>query len=308
MLRSMYSGVSGMRSYQTKMDVIGNNIANVGTTAFKSGAAQFQDLLSETLSTGQAPIDGGLGGINSKQVGLGVSVGKISTVMSNGALQPTGRDLDFAIEGNGFFIVSDAKETAGDFQYKYTRDGSFQRDSNGTMITSAGMNVLGKSFVTLDGGVPSYDDSNAADWEASTDKDMSAETFGAIIIPDDLGDPYGELVSFTIDGTGMIKARYSSGDNLVMGQLAVARFANPGGLDKMGGNSYAVSQNSGEPNLGISGVDGFGIIRKGYLEMSNVDLANEFTEMIITSRSYQANSRTITTSDEMLQELLNLKR
>lgn len=300
MLRSMYSGVSGMRSYQTKMDVIGNNIANVGTTAFKSGAAQFQDLLSETLSTGQAPIDGGLGGINSKQVGLGVSVGKISTVMSNGALQPTGRDLDFAIEGNGFFIVSDAMEPAGDFAFKYTRDGSFQRDSNGTLNLN-GMNVMGVSNVKLsetgeilftEGPVPPIGD---------------GVKYSAIIIPDKL-DAERELVSYTIDGTGLIKARYSNGKEYEMGQLAVARFSNPGGLDKKGGNTYAASQNSGVPNLGTSGVNGFGIIRKGYLEMSNVDLANEFTEMIITSRSYQANSRTITTSDEMLQELLNLKR
>ncbi|SCZ77789.1 flagellar hook-basal body protein [Acidaminobacter hydrogenoformans] len=303
MLRSMYSGVSGMRSYQTKMDVIGNNIANVGTTAFKSSAAQFQDLLSETLSTAQAPIEDGLGGINAKQVGLGVSVGKISTIMSNGALQPTGRDLDFALEGSGFFIVSDNPKPDGAFEYKYTRDGSFQRDSNGTLTMGGGLSVMGISSITLEG-----DPAEAVHDTGGLSSIADAEKFSAIIIPDKL-DPQGELVSFTIDGTGKIKARYSeAGEDLEIGQVAVARFVNPGGLEKMGGNTYAASQNSGEAAFGTSGIDGFGIIRKGYLEMSNVDLANEFTEMIITSRSYQANSRTITTSDEMLQELLNLKR
>ena len=307
MLRSMYSGVSGMRSYQTKMDVIGNNIANVGTTAFKSSAAQFQDLLSETLSASQAPIDGGLGGINAKQVGLGVSVGKISTLMSNGALQPTGRDLDFAIEGNGFFIVAESKTPEGAFEYKYTRDGSFQRDSFGTLTMNGGLNVMGRSYITAaigEDGQPTYS-VEPSDGNVGENQEPG---YAAIIIPDQLGEEYGELVSFTIDGTGLIKARYSNGDNVVIGQMAIARFSNASGLEKMGGNTYAASQNSGAPSFGASGVNGFGVIRKGYLEMSNVDLANEFTEMIITSRSYQANSRTITTSDEMLQELLNLKR
>lgn len=313
MLRSMYSGVSGMRSYQTKMDVIGNNIANVGTTAFKSSSAQFQDLLSETLSSGQAPIQDGLGGINPQQVGLGVSVGKISTSMSNGALQPTGRDLDFALEGNGFFAVAESNDVNSADELRFTRDGSFMRDSLGNLTMGSGFKVMGISAVNLEGEVPTFEDSV----EIKAILDQIKEAPGAfagelkpIVIPDQLevGGQVETLVSFTIDGSGRVMARYTDGENRLMGQVPVFRFTNAAALEKLGGNTYRQSQNSGDAAFGISGEQGFGIIRKGYLEMSNVDLANEFTEMIITSRSYQANSRTITTSDEMLQELLNLKR
>src|SRR5690606_4798797 len=107
MLRSLYAGVSGMRSFQTKMDVISNNIANVNTTGFKSGRVKFQDMLSQTVANAQGPTANGLGGVNPQQVGLGVKVGSIDTIMTGGPLQPTNRDLDFAIEGEGFFIVND---------------------------------------------------------------------------------------------------------------------------------------------------------------------------------------------------------
>ncbi len=106
MLRSLYSGVSGMRSFQTKMDVISNNIANVNTTGFKSGRVKFQDMLSQTVANAQGPIENGLGGINPQQIGLGVKVGSIDTIMTGGPLQPTNRNLDFAIEGEGFFYTT----------------------------------------------------------------------------------------------------------------------------------------------------------------------------------------------------------
>ncbi|MDK9710579.1 flagellar hook-basal body complex protein [Acidaminobacter sp.] len=305
MLRSMYSGVSGMRSYQTKMDVIGNNIANVGTTAFKSGTAQFQDLLSEMINSGQSPIQGGLGGINPQQIGLGVSVGKISTNMTNGSLQPTGRELDFALEGNGFFAVCESESIQALDELRFTRDGSFLRDSTGNLIMGSGFRLMGISNVTLD--------DSGATLAVGADinmEEVEAEDLKPIVIPDSINieGEIRSLVSFTIDGSGKVMVRYSDGVNRELGQVPVIRFANAGGLEKQGGNTYGQSQNSGNASFGNSGQNGFGIIRKGYLEMSNVDLANEFTEMIITSRSYQANSRTITTSDEMLQELLNLKR
>lgn len=305
MLRSLYSGVSGMRSNQTKMDVIGNNIANVNTTAFKAGRTRFQDLFSQTLSNAQMPSDEGRGGVNPKQVGLGVSVAAIDTIMTGGALQPTGRDLDFAIENDGFFIVS--QDNDGDMR-SYTRDGAFFTDFEGNLVNAEGLRVLGYAATgeTDDNGFP-YSEDGAVDDPTDTD-DYSVLT--TLRIPNELeisGDVVG-LETFSIDGSGLIQGIYSDGNVYCLGRVAMAKFKNPGGLEKLGGNTYRESRNSGATEIGVANQDGFGTIRQGVVEMSNVDLANEFTEMIITSRAYQANSRTITTSDEMLQELLNLKR
>ncbi|HSR03397.1 MAG TPA: flagellar hook-basal body complex protein, partial [Proteiniclasticum sp.] len=140
MIRSLYSGVSGMRSNQTKMDVIGNNNANVNTTGFKSGRVRFQDMLSQTMANAQEATEGNLGGVNAQQVGLGVKVGAIDTIMTDGALQPTSRDLDLAIEGTGFFMVS--QDNAGPMKL-YTRDGAFYRDSSGDLVNAGGYHVLG---------------------------------------------------------------------------------------------------------------------------------------------------------------------
>lgn len=266
MLRSLYSGVSGMRGFQTKMDVIANNIANVNTTAFKSGRSRFQDMLSQTISSGQGSTVGGLGGINPQQTGLGVKVGAIDTMMTGGALQPTNRELDFAIEGDGFFAVS---PDGGTTKY-YTRDGAFFRDNLGYLVNSNGDKVL--------------------------------DTDGKHILID------LEADSYSIDSTGLITTVTDGEPDDTDQIIGMTRFSNPEGLKKMGNSNYAVTNNSGEPEDGQAGVEGFGIIRPGFLEMSNVDLANEFTEMIIASKAYSANSRSITTSDEMLQELINLKR
>lgn len=297
MLRSLYSGVSGMRSNQTKMDVIGNNIANVNTTAFKAGRARFQDLFSQTLSNAQAPSATGRGGLNPQQVGLGVSVAAIDTVMSGGALQPTGRNLDFAIENDGFFIVS--QDTAGDIK-RFTRDGAFFTDFEGNLVNAEGLRVLGYA-------VDEYSLTSTIDQPTDASDYTTLQT---ITIPNEItvGGADLSLETFSIDGSGLIQGIYSDGNVYKLGQVGIAKFKNPGGLEKLGGNTYRESRNSGPVEVGIANQDGFGTIRQGVTEMSNVDLANEFTEMIITSRAYQANSRTITTSDEMLQELLNLKR
>lgn len=315
MLRSMYAGVSGMRSYQTKMDVIGNNIANVSTNAFKAGSVQFRDLLSETISYGQQALATGLGGTNPQQVGLGVSVGRIDTIMTNGALQPTGRELDFALEGAGFFLVSEQPNPTED-QLRFSRDGSFVRDAEGNLTTGNGYRVVGMMY-NSNANDPAYDFTNpqTAHMHQVTDTNpLPAETSPGytrrgIVIPETItgADTY-DLETFSVDGAGYIRARYSDGNTYVLGRLEVARFANPGGLLKLGSNTYGESVNSGEFIAGTAGTPGYGTIRSGFTEMSNVDLANEFTEMIITSRAYQANSRIITTSDEMLQELINLKR
>lgn len=318
MLRSLYSGVSGMRGFQTKMDVIANNIANINTTAFKASRLSFQDMLSQTTANASGPSTNGPGGINARQVGLGVKVGSIDMMMGGGALQPTNRELDFAIENEGFFAVSSNVEGVdstltilGDATVgtvSYTRDGAFFRDYEGNLVSASGQRVLGyvegaPAIIDVDNPNPSVapDDFEGFDVATSLKPLKIAET----------NDEGGKLQSFSIGASGLIIGVYSGVDGaetLVLGQVAIVKFSNPEGLTKAGGNNYNASNNSGAAQFGQGGSAGFGTINQGFLEMSNVDLANEFTEMIIASKAYAANSRSITTSDEMLQELINLKR
>lgn len=289
MLKSLYSGVTGMKNIQTKMDVISNNIANVNTTSFKTGRVRFEDMISQTNVRAQA-------GTNAQQVGLGVQVGSIDTVMSGGSLQSTGRPLDFAIENgdNSFFTVTNGNQTF------YTRDGGFYQDYEGNLVTSSGFSIMGFS-----GGAPHENDENF-------DIDSLGKTPSPLKISDKLsvGNPAVEvsLQDYTIDKDGFVVGMYSNEKSYVLGRVALTSFSNPDGLEKQGGNMYSQSANSGEPTLGNPSDPGYGSVRSGFLEMSNVDLANEFTDMIVTSRAYQANSRSITTSDTMLEELINLKR
>lgn len=289
MLKSLYSGVTGMKNIQTKMDVISNNIANVNTTSFKTGRVRFEDMISQTNVRAQK-------GTNAQQVGLGVQVGSIDTVMSGGSLQSTGRPLDFAIENgdNSFFTVKNGDQTF------YTRDGGFYQDYEGNLVTSSGFSIMGFS-----GGAPYENDENF-------DIDSLGKTPSPLKISDKLsvGNPAVEvsLQDYTIDKDGFVVGMYSNEKSYVLGRVALTSFSNPDGLEKQGGNMYSQSANSGEPTLGNPSDPGYGSVRSGFLEMSNVDLANEFTDMIVTSRAYQANSRSITTSDTMLEELINLKR
>lgn len=286
-----------MKSFQTKMDVVANNIANVNTTSFKSGRVNFQDMLSQTIANEQAPNNNGSGGVNPQQVGLGVKVGAIDTIMTGGSLQSTNRELDFAIEGNGFFIVS---ENNG-LTKNYTRDGAFYKDNSGNLVTSSGHKVMGYVPATGPVASPGTFTPNTA-------------VVSPLTIPDTIPGPAGalDLQSFTVDRTGQVVGIYSDGVNTstsyILGQVGLVSFNNTAGLEKTGSNMYQATDNSGQAVTGLAGSPGYGYIRQSSLEMSNVDLATEFTEMIVTSRAYQANSRTISTSDEMLQELINLKR
>jgi flagellar hook protein FlgE len=422
MLRSLFSGVSGMKNQQTKMDVIGNNIANANTTAFKASRVTFKDMLSQTVQNASSPTTS-TGGTNPRQVGLGMAVSSIDTDMSQGALQPTGRATDLAIQGDGFLIVKRGNE-----KY-FTRDGSLTLDKNGDLLTSEGLHVYGKNnqdssldyiniplehdivppfalkdgtnekfkvkiygfdgkdittvsltkqaagspvtanlngaaenqMVTLTGTAPNQTltintngITNITDLEKEVNKFLarvkntdysiisdSAKTATSIKDLRDMLDTKGisgisitgdlsaytgttataaststppgfsteriKLTSFAIEKDGSIKGIYGE-DVFEVGKIKIASFQNPMGLEKVGGNLYRQTSNSGAAQEGYPADDGFGTIEQGNLEMSKVDLANEFTEMIITSRAFQANSKTITTSDEMLQELLNLKR
>jgi len=296
MLNSMFSGITGMKGQQTKMDVIANNIANVNTTGFKSQRVRFQDMISQTNANAQGPNNNGRGGINAQQVGLGTQVAATDMMMQGGSLQFTGRALDFGIQNgdNSFFVVSQDGGQSGLMQY--TRDGGFYTDNEGNLTTSNGFRLMG--YTAANGELVPADSYN---------QDTSLQGgLTALSIPqvrDGL-----TLQDFSIDSTGTILGTYSDGNAYVIGRIALSNFSNPDGLEKAGENIYNQSANSGVPQYGGPSDDGFGVVRSGFMEMSNVDLATEFTEMIVASRAFQANSRSITTSDEMLQELINLKR
>ncbi|WP_138493972.1 flagellar basal body rod protein FlgG [Paenibacillus pinistramenti] len=272
MLRSMYSGVSGMRGFQTKLDVIGNNIANVNTTGFKSGRVMFKDIMSQTVSGVTAPVDGETGGVNAKQIGLGVSIGSVDTLHTAGSAQTTNNPLDLRLDGDGFFLV---KMTADQEVPYLTRAGDFHMDASGNLLTSDGL------FVCDSNGDP-------------------------ITVADD-------VTGFTISQDGTLVQTMSDGTTENGVQIGVGKVVNPEGLEKIGGNLYRMTLNANpdgelEPTTANNTETGTGAIVSGQLEMSNVDLTGEFTEMIVAQRGFQANSRIITTSDEVLQEVVNLKR
>ena len=463
MMRSLYSGVSGLQNHQTRMDVIGNNISNVNTNGFKRGRVNFQDMISQQLSGAAKPTDE-LGGVNPKEVGLGMTVASIDNVFTQGNLQSTGVSTDIAIQGNGFFVMKSGEESF------YTRNGAFGLDRDGTLVNPAnGMRVQGWMADEVNGqmlvstaatpedliipvgskdpakettnvnfacnlnkNTPEIQEGASADdiykgtwgteqkiydsfgnehmlsvsfrrvvgnpnqWEATVviDQDNAdytqtrvglgttdgvgntflvnfdnygalqsvTDTAGNVTNPegqivlqtsfavsdanaDEEGNPYrqtlninlgtigsfkdtitqsasksttkafyqdgytmGYLDNFKIDSSGIITGVYSNGTNRTIGQIAMATFANDRGLEKAGDNTYVESNNSGMARIGESGTAGKGTLMAGALEMSNVDLSEQMTDMIVTQRGFQSNAKTIQTADTLLETVLGLKR
>ena len=450
MMRSLYAGVAGLTAHQIKMDVIGSNIANVNTVAYKSQSVNFSDLMYQTIQKASGSNEN-TGGVNPKQIGLGVKVaGFNNSILQQGSAQNTGNAFDLMISGNSFFAVSNGSETL------YTRDGSFNVDAVGNLVMSSnGYNVMGwvaqkdeNGEISIDynsnlkklqimnpenltcepvstskalcsGNIDStdlninstegkvinlnfYDNTGykhtakfnltkenenqfkltltSINNEAGiplSDEDFEHVSFGeekSILISFDAatgkiignglekitfdreyenlssyglvsndefdgtleidystltnfntegistinitsgdskgfnaGCSTGEMIGTSISNNGQIYANYSNGLTKLLGQIATARFSNAAGLLREGDNLYSQSLNSGEAVLEDITASG-GYMQTGVLEMSNVDLSKEFTEMIITQRGFQANSRIITVSDTMLEELTNLKR
>ncbi|UER67473.1 flagellar hook protein FlgE [Borrelia sp. BU AG58] len=441
MMRSLYSGVSGLQNHQTRMDVVGNNIANVNTVGFKKGRVNFQDMLSQSISGASRPVDM-RGGTNPKQVGLGMSVATVDTVHTQGSFQSTQKASDLGVSGNGFFILRE-----GDNSF-YTRAGAFDIDSDRNLVNPAnGMRIQGWMARTLGGqqvintssdvedlvipvgdkegakateyitfacnldkrlpvigeGASELDvargtwvvnktvydsfgntsvvelrvvrDPNAPNvWNATvlvngeenSNFSMGFNNEGALlslngqvgqvgdllefpvtfnvpnanagevgevqtvnlrlgnvgsytdsitqfadasttkaIIQDGYG--MGYMENYEIDQNGVITGVYSNGIRKDIGKIALASFVNPGGLAKAGDTNFVETSNSGQARIGETGFAGLGVIRAGVLEMANVDLAEQFTDMIVTQRGFQANAKTITTSDQLLQELVRLK-
>jgi flagellar basal-body rod protein FlgG len=261
MLRSLYTAATGMEAQQLKMDVISNNLANTNTTGFKKVRAEFEDLLSETLRGAEAPDPRGGTSPTPLQIGLGVRTGSTSRSFAQGEMLATQRQLDVAIEGDGFFRVIRPGGEPG-----YTRAGNFKMDSTGRLVTLRG---------------------DLVDPEINIPQDAT------------------ELV---IHADGTVLARVSDRDAYQeLGQLELVVFANPGGLEAIGGNLYQRTEASGEPIQVNPGERGTGTLAQGYLEGANVKAVEEMIDMIATQRAYELNSKVIQTADQMLQRLTTLR-
>lgn len=424
MLRSLYSGISGLHAHQQMIDVTGNNIANVNTVGYKSQSVEFQDTLSQMVGAAGSPQNG-MGGTNPSQVGLGVRVSGINSNFSQGSAQTTGKSGDMMVQGDGFFITRQGNEQM------YTRAGSFSFDANGTLVTSTGQPVQGwtavdgkvtasgqpadikmplgatippaaTTTITLKGNMtsdypenklatedvvsipvkvfdkegathtvtakftrtidPNRDSTTVPDttWDVALyDQDGNAIsgatgeldlTSGKAIVSATDSPAQGELdkdgnmqvgdykinmaditmysgqsdarvfstdgqtagaltsLAYTVSDTGEITGVYSNGLKQTLGQVAMATFKNPEGLEKVGNSTFRSTVNSGYAQVGQPASAGMGQVISGALEMSNVDLAQEFTNLVVAQRGFQANSKIITTSDEILQELVSMKR
>ncbi len=271
MLRSLNSGVSGLKAFQTKLDVIGNNIANVNTTGFKKGTVVFEEVVSQTIKDATTPTTS-QGGISPLQIGLGTRVANIQSVFSPGSPTITNRTTDLYIDGNGFFAVQDAN---GD-QF-LTRAGNFTLDGLNQIVNPDGMLLLDST------GNPITLESDIISFTVAID---------------------GKVIGLKSDGS----TEASPGVGKTAVQITTVSVTNPSGLKKEGGSLYSLTTNA-DSNPDIKSLlPSNSQLIAGQLEMSNVDLSEEMTEMIIAQRGLQANSKIITTSDQVLEEIINLKR
>jgi flagellar hook protein FlgE len=325
----MFSGVAGLRNHQIKMDVLANNISNVNTYGFKSSRTVFTDMYNQTIAPASAPsAAGSVGGVNPKQIGLGVQTTAVDVIHTQGATQTTDRALDLMIDGEGFFPVMNGEDLF------FTRAGNLYLDPFGYLVTANGLYVQGVMLIS-DGDMPETTEESVLErvtsderiiWGAGKDDDGQLDelTGEDSIFPYTLNGPeareelftgtMGRVVvplaykAITIDQTGLISALDEEGNLVNVALLVTTTFINPAGLDKTGTSLYRESSNSGMPSFAAPGMDTNGLLMPGALEMSNVDLSKEFTDMMITQRGFQANSRIITVSDTLLEELVNLKR
>jgi flagellar hook protein FlgE len=282
MMRGMYSAISGLKNHQVMLDVTANDLANVNTIGFKASRTSFRDSLSQ-LQRSASAATAGFGGNNSAQVGLGVQLGSIDNIMTSGATQSTGSPYDVAIQGTGWFRVSDSDPTAAGFpaNVEFTRAGNFTLNNDGDLTTQDGWRVIG--FTADAAGDPTT-------------------TQGVINVPNgssDVAVGTNGAVSYVPNG---------GGSRVTAGYLSLATFANEAGLNRASANRWQATPSSGaESTPDIPTQNGRGSTVGGVLEMSNVDLAAEFTNMITAQRGFEASSRVLSTADEMLQTIVNMK-
>jgi len=323
------------------MDVIGNNIANVNTIGYKTSRVVFQDIFSQSVRGGMANNGAISGGTNPVQIGLGIKLSTIDVMHTPAPYQRTDNPFDMMVEGDGYFIVR-----APDGGYFYTRAGNFKLDDEGYLTTSDGYYVMG--YTGPFSVEPPVEGDNPDDWDPETGPlyegeparvifegpidtnyltrirlrvdnpvwlDMSETEIEALMgNPDALaafieenGPRYFDLGGFAVGDDGSVSVMLNN-QKVTIAKVALAVFSNPGGLEKAGNSMYRQTSSSGEAIVTLPLQNNAGRVIGGGLEMSNVDLATEFTDMIVTQRGFQANSRIITVSDTLLEELINLKR
>jgi flagellar hook protein FlgE len=289
MIRGMYSAISGLKAHQTLLDVTANNLANVNTVGYKASRATFSDSLSQQVR-GASAGTADTAGTNGLQVGLGVKVASVDNLVGSSSSQMTGNALDVALQGEGWLTVARGTPTGpapATGTWSYTRAGALSTTAAGHLTTQEGLYVMG--FPKNAAGGP---DTAAAPSYLTLPNGASDVTIGA-----------DGAVSY-VDNSGGPQ----NGTRQTAGFIAVSRFPNQTGLQRAGGSTWTATANSGAPTTGTPGADGNGSLMAGALEMSNVDLASEFTTMISAQRGFQANSRVISAADEMLQDVVNMKR
>ncbi len=283
MMSSLTSAVSGLDNFQEQMDVIGNNIANVDTTGFKAGVVDFADAFSNTLQAPTAGSSSTSAGSNPIQTGTGVTITGINSNWNQGSLSTTGIPSDLAISGNGFFMVQNPATQA---QYA-TQAGDFTLNSSGYLVTDTGEEVMGYNNSGLSTIGPIQINASQAPATSS---------------------PTATMSSYSIGATGQITVNLSDGTSFVCGQVLLQNFQNPGALVNEGNNLYSNMADAGPlAAMGAPGTGGLGSIQSGALELSNVDLSTEMANLITAQRAFEANSKIVTTSDEILQDVVNMK-
>ncbi len=261
MMRALYTAATGMIAQQYNIDTISNNLANVNTTGFRGNQARFQDLIYQTMRAPGTPVGPSVVPVG-QDVGLGVKVGASEKTFTQGTLQQTSNPLDLAIEGDGFFQVTQPDGTAA-----YTRDGSFKRDANGSIVTADGY------YLNPQITVPA----NATAVQVGSDGTVTAQ------IP-------GQQQPQTL------------------GQINLVRFTNSAGLAPKGQNLFTQTGASGAPTISQPGLNGTGTLQGGYLEASNVSVVSEMVNLITAQRAYEANSKAISTADQMLSTAVQMKQ
>jgi len=287
LIGTLGSGVSALAAFNKGLEVIGNNIANVNTTGFKSSAATYQDSFSNVLQR-SAPSSASSSNTPAIDVGTGVKLGTISTDYSQGSLETTGQSSDLGVSGEGYFHV---KNPVDGTEYA-TRDGSFRWDDQGYLVTAQGLRVQGLTGSTLG---------------AVGDIKLGTPPVGT------------QLQSVTIDKGGNVVEFYSDGTSATNNQVQLQKFTDQSALVKEGNNLYSgllaagpVGATAGTSTFQAGGVNapgsnGLGEIQSGTVELSNVDLTAQFSNLITTQRSFQAGARLITVSDTVLEDIVNLK-
>jgi flagellar hook protein FlgE len=280
MLTSLNSAVSGLDAFQQQMDIIGNNIANINTTGFKSGQGNLVDSFSNTLQAATASSSTNASGTDPMQIGTGVTTGSVTSDWSAGTINSTGVSSNLAINGDGFFVVQDPTTKS---QY-VTQDGTFTVNAGGFLQTSSGMEVLGNT--------------NAA-----------TSSLGPIQINTANSTSTAAMTGYSINAQGLITVTQADGTTCTSGQLLLQNFSNPQALMSVGNNLFSSNAAAGGTALSVAGsaTTGVGTIQSGALELSNVNLSAQMANLIIAQRGFEANSKIVTTSDELLQDVVNMK-